>query len=160
MKGDISVGQSEEAKRRLQVNVEPTLSYPVQITDLRQVRSKSGPGRHGRKRSFPGVKVCMMDFYVRELRACAEALGLRFDAFLYHALLQVKRETESLFGLSNGGLLMLSRGDRARLASHYQAVCDAASKARQSEFYHPQSAPTAGESLPWAVCAGPPMDSN
>jgi hypothetical protein len=102
----------------------------------------------------------MMGSYVRELRACAEALGWRFDAFLYHALLQVKRETDRLFGLSNGGLVTLSKGDRARLSAHYQAVCDAAHKARLSDFYPPRPPSVEGGPLAWAVRDGPPMDSN
>jgi hypothetical protein len=138
----------------------PVLAYPFQITDLRQVKSRSGPDRRGRKRPFPGVKIRMMDSYVRELRACAEALGSRFDAFLYHALLQAKRETERLFGVSIGGLVMLSKGDRARLASDYQAVCEAGRKAQLSDCYRPQSVPPPGEPLAWAFRNGPPIDSN
>ena len=116
-------------KQVLVKDLGPILAYPFQITDLRQVKSRSGPGRRGRKRSFPGVKIRMMDIYVRELRACAEAIGWRFDAFLYHALLRVKRETERLFGMSNGDLATLSKSDRAKLASDYQAVCEAGQKA-------------------------------
>ena len=138
----------------------PVLAYPFQITDLRQVKSRSGPGKRGAKRSFPGVKVRMMDCYVRELRACAEAIGWRFDAFLYHALLQVKRETERLFGMANGGLVTLSRSDRAKLASHYQAVCESGRKAQLSNYYHPQSVLAPGEPLAWAFRNGPPMNSN
>jgi len=138
----------------------PVLAYPFQITDLRRVHRRNSPGRRGRKRSFPGVKIRMMDFYVRELRACAEALGWRFDAFLYHALLQVKRETERLFGMSNGGLVTLSKSDRARLANHYQAVCEAGRKAQLSDYYHPQPVFAPGEPLAWAFRDGPPIDSN
>jgi hypothetical protein len=138
----------------------PVLAYPFQITDLRQVKSRSGPGWHGRKRLFPGVKVRMMDSYVRELRACAEAIGWRFDAFLYHALLKAKRETERLFGVANGGLVTLSKSDRAELANHYQAVCEAGRKAQLSDYYHPQSVLAPGEPLAWAFRNGPPMDSN
>jgi hypothetical protein len=141
-------------------DLEPVLAYPFQVTDLRQVRSRSGPSRRGRKRKFPGVKVRMMDFYVQELRACAEALGWRFDAFLYQALLQVKQETERLFGMSSGGLATLSKGDRARLASHYQAVCEAGRKARLSDYYHPQPVFAPGEPLAWAFRDGPPIHSN
>ena len=74
----------------------PVLAYPFQITDLRTVRRKTANRKPGRKRPFPGIKVRMMDFYVKELRACAEALGWRFNTFLYQALLQVKRETEQI----------------------------------------------------------------
>ena len=96
----------------------PVLAYPFQITDLKPVRRRIATRRHGRKRPFPGVKVRMMDFFVEELRACAQAIGWRFDAFLYQALLQAKRETERLFGMSNGGLVMLGKADKAKLASH------------------------------------------
>ena len=143
-------------------NLGPVLAYPFQITDLRTVRRKTASRRHGRKRPFPGVKIRMMDFYVQELRACAEAIGWRFDTFLYQALLQVKRETERLFGMSYGGLVTLSKGDRAKLASHYQAVCDSLPKARLGDFYDPRPVcpPEAGEPLAWAVRSGPPTDSN
>ena len=78
-------------KRKSPVKVlGPVLAYPFQITDLKPVRRRIATRRHGRKRPFPGVKVRMMDFFVEELRACAEALGWRFDAFLHHALLQVR----------------------------------------------------------------------
>jgi len=138
----------------------PVLAYPFQITDLRTVRRKSATRKPGRKRPFPGIKVRMMGLYVQELRACAEAIGWRFDAFLYQALLEAKWKTERLFGMSNGGLLTLSKGDRARLAGHYQAVCDAAHKARLSDFYPPRPPSVDGGPLAWAVRNGPPMDSN
>ena len=147
-------------KQVLVKDLGPILAYPFQITDLRQVKSRSGPGRRGRKRSFPGVKIRMMNIYVQELRACAEALGWRFDAFLYHALLQVKQETERLFGMSYGDLATLSKSDRAKLASDYQAVCEAGHKARLSDYYRPQSVPAPGEPLAWAFRNGPPIDSN
>jgi hypothetical protein len=102
----------------------------------------------------------MMDFYVEELRACAQAIGLRFDAFLYGALLEAKWETERLFGLPGGGLVTLSKRDRARLADRYQAVCDSGLKAQLSDFYPPRPAPVAGEPLAWAFRDGPPTDSN
>jgi hypothetical protein len=137
------------------------LAYPFQITDLRPVRRRSATRRRGGKRSFPGVKVIMMDFQVQALRACAEALGWRFDAFLKHALLQAKWETERLFGMSHGDLVLLSKGDRAKLASHYQAVCEAGRKAKLSDYYHPdRPVPTRGEPLAWAVRDGHPIDSN
>ena len=138
----------------------PVLAYPFQITDLKPVRRRSATRRHGRKRPFPGVKVRMMDFFVEELHACAQAIGWRFDAFLHHALLQAKRETERLFGMSNGGLVTLSRADRAKLASHYQAVCNSGRKAQLIDFYDPRPAPEAGETLAWAARHGPPIDSN
>lgn len=136
------------------------LAYPIQITDLRQVKSRSGPARRRCKRSFPGVKVRMMDHYVQELRACAEAVGWRFDAFLYFALLTAKWKTERLFGMSNGGLVTLSKRDRARLASHYQAVCKAGRRAQLSDCYHPQQVLSPGEPLAWTFHHGPPIDSN
>ena len=58
-------------------NVGPVLAYPFRITDLRPVRRKTATRKPGRKRPFPGIKVRMMDFYVQELRACAEATGGR-----------------------------------------------------------------------------------
>ena len=140
----------------------PVLAYPFQITDLRTVRRKTATRKPGRKRRFPGIKVLMMDFCVQELRACAEAIGWRFDAFLKSALLDAKWKTERLFGMSNGGLVTLSKGDRARLASRYQAVCDSLPKARLSDFYDPRPvvSPEAGEPLAWAFRNGPPRDSN
>jgi hypothetical protein len=139
----------------------PVLAYPFQITDLRTVRRKAVTRKPGRKRPFPGIKVRMMDWYVEDLRACAEAIGWRFDAFLYHALLQAKWETERLFGMSHGELVTLSKGDRAKLASHYQAVCDSLPKAQLGDFYDPRPvSPEAGEPLAWAVRSGPPIDSN
>jgi hypothetical protein len=139
----------------------PVLAYPFQITDLRTVRRKTANRRHGRKRPFPGVKIRMMDFYVQGLRACAEAIGCRFDVFLYNALLRAKWKTERLFGMSNGGLVTLSKVDRAKLASHYRAVCDSLPKARLGDFYDPRPvSPEAGEPLAWAVRSGPPTDSN
>jgi hypothetical protein len=101
-----------------------------------------------------------MNAYVEELRACAEALGWRFDAFLYHSLLQAKRDTERLFGMSHGELVTLSKADRAKLADHYQAVCEAGRKARLSDFYHPQAVSTASEPLAWAIRDGWPIDCN
>ena len=140
-------------------HVGPVLAYPFQITDLRPVRRRSA--KRGRKRRFPGVKVRMMGFYVQELRACAEAIGWRFDAFLYDALLEAKWKTERLFGMSIGGLVTLSKCDRAKLASHYQAVCDSLPKAQLSDFYDPRPvSPEAGEPLAWAFRNGPPTDSN
>ena len=138
----------------------PVLAYPFQITDLKPVRRRIATRRHGRKRPFPGVKVRMMDFFVEELHACAQAIGWRFDAFLYQALLQAKRETERLFGMSNGGLVTLSRADRAKLASHYQAVCDSGRKFQLGDFYPPRPVPAPGEPLAWTVRNGPPIDSN
>ena len=148
-------------KRKSPVKVfGPVLAYPFQITDLKPVRRRIVTRKPGRKRPFPGVKVRIMDFYVQELRACAEALGWRFDAFLRHALLQVKQETERLFGMSNGGLVTLSKADRAKLASHYQAVCDSGRKFQLDDFYPPRPVPAHGEPLAWAVRDGPPIDSN
>jgi hypothetical protein len=140
--------------------VGPVLAYPFQITDLKPVRRRIATRRHGRKRPFPGIKVRMMDFYVQELRACAEAIGWRFDAFLYQALLQAKQETERLFGMSYGGLVTLSKADRAKLASHYQAVCDSGRKFQLGDFYHPEPVCEPGAPLAWAVRNGPPIDSN
>ena len=142
-------------------DVGPVLAYPFQITDLRPTRRRTVTRKHGSKRPFCGVKVRMMDFYVQELRACAEAIGWRFDAFLYQALLEAKWKTERLFGMSIGGLVTLSRCDRAKLASHYQAVCDSLPKAQLSDFYDPRPvSPEAGEPLAWAFRNGPPTDSN
>jgi hypothetical protein len=141
-------------------NLGPVLAYPFQIAGLKTVRRKSTTRRHGRNRPFSGVKVRMMDSYMQDLRACAEATGCRFDAFLYMALLQAKRETERLFGMSNGGLVTLSKSDRARLASHYRAVCDSGRKAQLSDFYHPRPVFEDGEPLAWTFRNGPPIDSN
>ena len=139
----------------------PVLAYPFQITDLRTVRRKTAARKPGRNRPFPGIKVRMMDFYVEDLRACAEAIGWRFDAFLYQALLEAKWKTERLFGMSHGELVTLSKGDRAKLASRYQAVCDSLPKAQLGDFYDPRPvSPEAGEPLAWAVRSGPPIDSN
>ena len=138
----------------------PVLAYPFQITDLRTVRRKTAARKPGRKHRFPGIEVLMMDFCVQELRACAEAIGWRFDAFLKSALLDAKRETERLFGMSNGGLVTLSKGDRAKLASHYQAVCDSGRKFQLGDFYHPKPVCEPGAPLCWAVLNGPPIDSN
>jgi hypothetical protein len=140
----------------------PVLAYPFQITDLRPVRRRNTTRRHGRKRPFPGVKVRIADFYVQELRACAEAIGWRFDAFLYDALLEAKWKTERLFGVSHGGLVILSKADRARLSSHYQAVCNSGRKFTLGDFYDPRPDPVpgAGEPLAWAARHGPPIDSN
>jgi hypothetical protein len=102
----------------------------------------------------------MMDHYVQELRACAQALGWRFDSFLYDALLEAKWKTERLFGMSRGSLDMLSKADRAKLASHYRSVCDAGRKAQLSDFYDPRPVPESGEPLAWTVHHGPPIDSN
>ena len=139
---------------------DPVLAYPFQITDLKPVRRRIVTRKPGRKRPFPGVKVRMMDFFVQEIRACAQAIGWRFDTFLYHALLQAKWETERLFGLSNGGLVTLSKADRAKLASHYQAVCNSGRKFQLSDFYHPKPVCEPGAPLAWAVRNGPPIDSN
>jgi hypothetical protein len=150
-------------KKSIQSNtLAPVLAYPFQITDLRTVRRKSVTRKPGRKRPFPGIKVRMMGLYVQELRACAEAIGWRFDAFLYQALMEAKWKTERLFGMSHGGLVILSKADRARLASHYQAVCDSGRKAQLSDFYDPRPDPVpgAGEPLAWAVRSDPPTDSN
>ena len=139
----------------------PVLAYPFQITDLRTVRRKAVTRKPGCKRPFPGIKVRMMDFYVEDLRACAEAIGWRFDAFLYQALLEAKWKTERLFGMSHGELVTLSKGDRAKLASRYQAVCDSLPKVQLGDFYDPRPvSPKAGEPLAWAVRSGPPTDSN
>ncbi len=143
-------------------NVGPVLAYPFRITDLRPVRRKTATRKPGRKRPFPGIKVRMMDFYVQELRACAEATGWRFDVFLYMALLEAKLKTECIFGMSHGGLAELSKSDRARLASHYRAVCDSLHKAPLSDFYEPQpvSPPEAGEPLAWAFGIGAPRSGS
>ena len=150
-------------KRKSAVKVfGPVLAYPFQITDLKPVRRRIVTRKPGRKRPFNGVKVVMMDNYVQELRACAQAIGWRFDAFLYHALLEAKWKTERLFGVSYGDLVTLSKGDRAKLASHYQAVCYSGRKAQLSDFYDPRPVPVpeAGEPLAWAARHGPPIDSN
>ena len=142
-------------------DVVPVLAYPFQITDLKPVRRRSAACRRGCKRAFHGIKVRMMDSYVQELRACAEAIGWRFDAFLYNALLEAKWKTERLFGMSYGDLLILSKGDRAKLASHYQAVCNCGPKFQLIDFYDPRPAsPKAGDPLAWAFRNGPPIDSN
>ena len=138
----------------------PVLAYPIEVTDLRTVRARTASRRRGSKRPFPGVKVRMMDFYVRELRACAEAIGWRFDVFLYQALLKAKWETERLFGVSHGGLVTLSKGDRAKLASRCLAVCNSGRKAQRRDFYPPRPVPVPGAPLAWAVRNGPPIDTN
>jgi hypothetical protein len=138
----------------------PVLTYPFQITDLRPVRSRSATRRPGRKRKFPGVKVLMMDIYVLELRACAEALGWRFDLFLRHALLDAKWRTERIFGMSNGELAALSKADRAKLASHYQAVCECGRRDTLADYYPPRPVPASGEPLAWAFRNGRQIDSN
>ena len=138
----------------------PVLTYPFQITDLRPVRRKNTTRRRGSKRKFPGVKIRIMDFYVLELRACAEALGWRFDAFLYHALLNAKWKTERIFGMSNGELAALSKGDRAKLASHYQAVCECGRMDTLVDYYPPRPVTASGEPLAWAFRNGRQIDSN
>ena len=62
--------------------------------------------------------------------------------------------------MSNGGLVTLSKGDRAKLASRYQAVCDSGRKAKLGDFYPPRPVPVPGAPLAWAARNGPPTDSN
>jgi hypothetical protein len=138
----------------------PILAYPLHFTDERLVRRRVATRRQGRTRPFPGVKVRMMDFYVRELRACAEATGWRFDAFLYTALLNAMRNTQRLFGISFGGLRELSKRDRAKLAGHYQSVCGCGRLLKLGDFCPPRPVPVPGEPLAWAFHNGPPKESN
>ena len=51
--------------------------------------------------------------------------------------------------MSNGGLVILSKADRAKLASHYQAVCDAGRKAQLSDYYPPRPDPAPERARRW-----------
>ena len=62
--------------------------------------------------------------------------------------------------MSNGGLVTLSKGERAKLASRYRAVCDSGPKYQLSDFYPPRLVPIPGAPLEWAFRYGPPIDSN
>jgi hypothetical protein len=62
--------------------------------------------------------------------------------------------------MSYGDLVTLSKADRARLASHYQSVCDSGRKFQLGDGYRPEPVCEPGAPLAWAARNGPPIDSN
>ncbi len=78
-----------------------------------------------RKRSYPGFRIRMMDFYVEQIRAVVECTGEGVSQFIYHALLAAMNKTASQIGMCPSDIARLSKHGRAEIRRKYRLAATA-----------------------------------